>query len=148
MVGVMDDQRVGVGNIQADLDDRRRQQHVELAVVEIVHDVVELTRRHLAVGDNEAHLGHLLAQELGDVGLILDPRHHIERLPAAILLAQQRLADRQRIERRNEGADRQAVDRRRRQQAEVADAGQRQLQRARDRRRGRASAHARCRAAP
>ena len=56
MVGVVHDQRVGVGDIEAGFDDGRRQQHVELAVVEIVHDVVELARRHLAIGDDEADL--------------------------------------------------------------------------------------------
>ena len=136
MVGAMHDQRIGVGNVEAGFDDGGRHQHVELAVVEVVHDVVELARRHLAVGDDEADTsGTCCAQELGDVGLVLDPRHDVERLPAAILFAQQRLADRERIEGRDEGADRQAIDRRRRQQRQVAHAGQRQLQRARDRRR-------------
>ena len=86
MVGVMHDQRVGVGDIEPGFDDGGRQQHVELAVVEIVHDVVEFARRHLAIGDDERHFRHMVAQELGDVRLILDPRHHIERLPAAIFL--------------------------------------------------------------
>ena len=53
MVGEMHDQRVGVRDIQTGFDDRGRQQHIELAVVEIVHDVVEFGRRHLAVGDDE-----------------------------------------------------------------------------------------------
>ena len=62
--------------------------------------------------------------------------HDIERLAAAVALAQQRLAHHQRIERRDEGAHRQPVDRRRGDDREVAHAGQRELQGARDRRRG------------
>ena len=60
----------------------------------------------------------------------------VERLAAAVALAQQRLAHHQRIERRHEGAHRQPVDRRRGDDRELAHAGERQLQGARDRRRG------------
>ena len=69
-------------------------------------------------------------------GEVLDARADVERLAAAIALAQQRLAHHQRIERRHEGAHREAVDRRRRDDREIAHAGQCELQRARDRRRG------------
>ncbi len=93
IVGPMHDQRIGVGDVEARFDDGRRQQHVELAVVEGIHDVVEFARRHLPVGDDEADLRHLLAQEFGDLRLVLDPRHHIKRLAAAIFFTQQRLAD-------------------------------------------------------
>ena len=60
----------------------------------------------------------------------------VERLAAAVALAQQRLADHDRVERRDEGAHREPVDRRRGDDRQIAHAGQRQLQRARDRRRG------------
>ena len=76
------------------------------------------------------------AQLLGNRRQILDPRADIEGLAAAILLAQQGLADRDGVERRDEGAHRQSVDRRRGDQAHVTHAGQGELQRARDRRRG------------
>jgi hypothetical protein len=59
---------LAVGMSIPDLHDGRGQQHVVLAVVEGVHPVIELTRRHLAMGGHEAHLRHLFAQE------ILDPR--------------------------------------------------------------------------
>ena len=87
------------------------------------------------MGDRDLHLRHVLVEKVLDAGEIFDPRHHVERLAAAIALAQQRLADHQGIVRRHEGADRQPVDRRRGDDREVAHAGQRQLQRARDRRR-------------
>ena len=68
--------------------------------------------------------------------MILDARHDAEHLAAAEPLALDRLADHHRIERHDEGAHRQPIDRRRGDQAHLAHAGQRQLQRARDRRRG------------
>ena len=74
-------------------------------------------------------------QEIMDFREIADARNDIEGMAAAIALAQQRLADDQRIEGRDEGAHRHAVDRRRGDQRQFAHAGQRQLQRARDRRR-------------
>ena len=134
-VGAVHDQRVGGGDIEAGLDDRGREQDVVFAVVERRHDVLDHGRRHLAVRDRDLHLRHVLVEEILDAGEVLDPRHHVERLPAAIAFAQQRLADHQGIVRRHEGAHRQPIDRRRGDDREIAHAGQRQLQRARDRRR-------------
>ena len=113
-----------------------RQQHVELAVVERRHDVFEHACRHLAVRHRDAHFRHLLVEEGLGVGEVLDARADIEGLPAAIALAQQRLAHHDRIERRDEGAHRQPIDRRRGDDRHFAHAGERQLQGARDRRRG------------
>ncbi len=81
------------------------------------------------------HLRHLLVEEVLDLGDVLDARHDIEALAAAIALAQQRLAHDQRIEGRDEGAHRETVDRRRRDDRELAHAGHGELERARDRRR-------------
>ena len=68
-------------------------------------------------------------------GEVIDPRTDIERLAATIALAQQRLADHQRIVRRDESADREAIDRRRCDDRKITHAGQRQLQGTRNRRR-------------
>ena len=106
------------------------------AVVEGGHHLVELARRHLAVRDADLHLRHMLVQEGRRVVEVGDARHDIEALAAAVMLAQQRLAHDHRIERRHIGAHRQPVDRRRRDQRQLAHARERQLQRARDRRRG------------
>ena len=132
----MHDQRVGGRDVEPGFDDRGRQQHVVLAVVERRHDVFEHGRRHLAVRDRDPHLRHVLVEEILGAGQVLDARADVERLAAAIALAQQRLAHHQRIERRDEGAHRQPVDRRRGDDRQIAHAGQRQLQGARDRRRG------------
>ena len=131
----MHDQRVGAGNVEAGFDDRGRQQDVVLAVVEGADLVLELGRRHLAVRDDELRLRHVLAQERRRLVEVLDARADVERLAAAIALAQQRLAHDQRVEGRDEGADREPVDRGRGDDREIAHAGHGELQRARDRRR-------------
>ena len=135
-VGTVHDQRVGGRNIEARLDNGRRHEHVEFSLVEGAHDVFELARRHLAVGDGKAHLRHVLFEKLPDAGDVLDARTDVKRLPSPVAFAQQRLAHHERIERRDEGAHRQAVDRRRRDDRQFAHARERQRQRARDRRRG------------
>ena len=93
-------------------------------------------RRQLAMRHGHADLRHQLAQLDRDLRQVLDARADIEDLAAAILLAQHRLADRDAVERHDEGAHRQAVDRRRGDQAHLAHAGQGELQGARDRRGG------------
>src|SRR3546814_6962614 len=67
----------------------------------------------LAVRDDIFDLGHASAEKFLDIGQILDPRRDEEALPAAIMLAQQRLADDHRVPRRHIGPHRQPVDRRR-----------------------------------
>ena len=89
-----------------------------------------------AMRHGHADLRHQLAQLAATCRQVLDARADIEALAAAELLAQDRLADDHAVERHDEGAHRQAIDRRRGDQAHLAHAGQRQLQRARDRRRG------------
>ena len=74
-VGAMHDQRVRGRNIEAGFDDRGREQHVVLAVVERRHDVFEHARRHLAVRDRDAHLRHVLVEEVLDPGDVLDARN-------------------------------------------------------------------------
>ncbi len=85
---------------------------------------------------DELRLRHDLADALGHAVEILDARHDAEDLPAAEALALDRLADHHRVERHDEGAHGEAIDRRRRDDGHLAHAGERQLQRARDRRRG------------
>ena len=75
-------------------------------------------------------LGRILAQERRRLVEVLDARADIEGLAAAIALAQQRLADDERVEGRNEGPHREPIDRRRRDDRHFAHAGHRQLQRA------------------
>ncbi|MNN73733.1 hypothetical protein D3C81_1898730 [compost metagenome] len=121
-VGAVHDQCVGRRNIDAALDDGGRNQHVILPIVEGAHHFLELGRAHLAMADDELHLGHLLAQELLDVRQLLQTRRNIIGLPAAILLAQQGLAHQHRVPRRDIGPHRQTIDRRRRDDRHLANA--------------------------
>ena len=64
------------------------------------------------MGYDRADLRHLIAQELLDIGNVGDARHDEEALPAAIMLAQQRLADHHAVPRHHIGAHGKAIDRR------------------------------------
>src|SRR5205085_9712627 len=99
------DQRVGRRNVEARLDDGGRQQHVIFPFVEGTHDVFELARGHLTVGDGDFDFRHVLFEKLPDAGYVLDTRTDVKRLPAPVALAEQRLAHDERIEGRDERAD-------------------------------------------
>ena len=54
-VGAVDDDRVGAGDVQAVLDDRRGHQHIGLVLGEAQHDLFQLALAHLPVGgDHQA----------------------------------------------------------------------------------------------
>ena len=50
-VGALDDQRVRLRDVEAGLDDRRRDEHVRVAAQEREHPLLELALAHLAVRD-------------------------------------------------------------------------------------------------
>ena len=52
-VGAVDDHRVDVRDVDAGLDDRRTDQHVEFAVAELRHHLFEQRFRHLAVAHDD-----------------------------------------------------------------------------------------------
>ena len=52
-IGLVDKDRVGVGNVEAALDDRRRKQEVELVFDESDHHLFQFVIRHLGVPDPE-----------------------------------------------------------------------------------------------
>ena len=135
-VRAVHDQGVRAGDVETALDDAGGQQHVILAVVESAHPFLDLGRAHLAVGGDRLHFGHLLGKPYLEVGQIGDSRRDEEALAAAIMLAQQRLANHDRVPRRDVGADREPVDRRGLDDAQIAQSRHRHLQRARDWRRG------------
>ena len=132
-VGAVHDHRIGRRDVEPALDDIGRQQQIECALVERGHHVFELGGRHAPVRDRVFDLGHALAQPLAHIVEIGDPRHDIEDLTAAVALAHDRFADRHRIVRHHESSHRQAIDRRRRDEAHLAHPRQCQLQSARDR---------------
>jgi hypothetical protein len=51
LVGAVDDDGVGVRDVDAGFDDGRAQQHVEALPVEVEHHALQLALGHLAVGD-------------------------------------------------------------------------------------------------
>ena len=56
-VGVLNDQRVGVGKVDAGLDDGGADQHVDLAPDERLPDIFEFVLVHTPVGVGDARLG-------------------------------------------------------------------------------------------
>ena len=54
---LVDNHGVGASNINAGLDDGGGKQYVDFAVVEVIHDFVELGGRHLAVGVGDFYFG-------------------------------------------------------------------------------------------
>ena len=64
LIGPVDDQSIGVGDVQPRLDDRRRNEHIVLALPEVDHDLLEHTFRQLTVGDRDARVRH----QLGELG--------------------------------------------------------------------------------
>src|SRR5690606_12360024 len=57
-VDAVDDDGVGVGDVDARLDDGRAQQYVEALLVEVQHHPFQFAFGHLAVGDADARLGN------------------------------------------------------------------------------------------
>ena len=133
-VGAIDDDRVGVRDVEPRFDDRRADQDVGGAVGEGDHHLLERALGHLAVADHEPDAGQHPAQLLG-LGLDgLDPVVDVEDLPAAVELAQDRVADEPGRRLGDAGLDRQPVLGRRLDDRQVADPGEGQVERPRDRR--------------
>ena len=117
------------------LDDRGGDEDVGVAAQEAQHPRLELLLLELAVRDLEAHLRAQRAQPLGGLVDRLDAVVEEERLPAALVLALERLADQLLVVLADVGLDRAPALGRGLDDRDVAQPGQRHLQRARDRRR-------------
>ena len=132
-VGSPDHQRVDRGHVDPRLDDGRADEDVGLAIGEVHHDGLERALVHLAVGDGHRGLWH----ELTDASSgIVDVRHPVvdeEGLALSEQLAADRLADRPVLVLSDVGEDGTSIDRRGAHHGEVADPGERHLERARDR---------------
>ena len=134
-VGAVDDDGVDRRQVEPGFDDVGRNQHVEGTVVKLGHRRFQVPRPHASVGGGNLDLGHQIPQRRRDTVQVADPGADEKRLPAAVFLAQDRLADDHRVIGQNEGAHRQPVHWRRRDQAHFAKPRQRLLQSPRDRRR-------------
>ena len=123
------------GNVEAVLDDRRRQQHVELARDEVEHRALERVLAHLPVADDDPRFRHEPLDQVADREDRLDAVVDEVHLPAARQLVADRAADDLLIELDDVGLNRQAILRRRLDDRHVADADERHVQRPRNRRR-------------
>lgn len=93
MFGPVEDERVGVGDVQAGLDDRGAHQDVVLAIPEPGDRRLELVLIHLTVRDRNPRLGHQLRQF---ARRLVDRRHpvvDIEHLAVAQQLTANRRGD-------------------------------------------------------
>ena len=97
------------------------------------HGALERALLHLPVGNGNRRLRHQLPEPAGDRVDVLHPVVHEEHLAAAAELAQDRVAHDGFVVARHVGADRQPIERRRLDDAQIADAGECHVQRARDR---------------
>ena len=135
-VRALDDQRVRLRDVDARLDDRRRDEHVGVAAEERMHPLLQLALTHLPVRDDEAQLRAELLQLLGCLFDRLDAVVEVERLPAALDLALERRLRERLVVLADRGSDRAAALRRRLDDRDVAEPGERHVERARDGRRG------------
>src|SRR5579875_4161037 len=136
VVGAIDYDSVGVGNIQPRFHYRRADQDVDAVVDKVVHHDFQLPFLHLPVSDRDLSLGHQRAQMTRHVFDVLDPVMDEEHLTAAVEFAQDDLADEAIVEIGDVGMNRLAVHRRGLDDGQVANPQHRHVQGARNRRAG------------
>ena len=132
-VRAVDEDGVGVGDVNARLDDGGAKEHVEALLVEVAHDVLQLPFAHLPVRHGDAGFGQELFQPLL---ARFNGAHFVMKevdLAAALQFADHGFADEFVGLPAHEGFDRKALLRRRRNDGEVADAFQAHRERAGDR---------------
>ncbi|CAB4610722.1 unannotated protein [freshwater metagenome] len=66
-LGTINNQGVGIRNIDSGFDDRGRNQHIKTLFPEIDHHLLERRLAHLPMGNRDAGFGH----ELGQIGSTL-----------------------------------------------------------------------------
>ncbi len=134
-VGVVDDHRVRGRDVDAALDDRRRNEDVRLAGDELHHHLLEFVGEHLPVPDHDPRTRreflHIVRHALDVVHAVV----HEEHLPLAVQFTRDDLFHPLLVERDHLGHHRAAIHRGRRQRRDIPDAQQRHVERARDRRR-------------
>ena len=133
-VGALDDHRVGVGDVEARLDDRGADEHVEALLPEVEHHLLELVLPHLPVRRRHPRLGHELADVRGGLLDRVDPVVDEEDLALAQQLAAYGGHDLAVLVGADVGQHRVPLLGRGGDRRHLADAGDRHLERARDRR--------------
>jgi hypothetical protein len=134
-VGALDDERVGLRDVDPRLDDGGRDEHVRVAGEKGVHALLQVAFAHLAVRDEKAQRWSEGLQFRGRLFDRLDAVVQVERLPAACVLALQRDADQLLVVLADGRPDRATPLRRRLDDRDVTEPRERHVERARDRRR-------------
>ena len=83
----VDDQRIGIRNVQAAFDDAGTHQHIDVARRELEHRLLQFPFGHLPVGDRDPRLGHQFSQPLCH---LVDTHHPVVdeiHLPAPVDLS-------------------------------------------------------------
>ena len=124
ILGLVDEHGVGVGNVDAGLDDRGGHENVGLVLDELVHHLFQLVLVHLTVADDDAGVGHELADFIRDGLDVVDLVVYEEDLAVAGQFALQRLLDALLVVLNDLGDDRAAVAGRRGEIGNVANTQQ------------------------
>ncbi len=83
VVGLVDEDRVGPGDVEAALDDRGGQEDVDLALHEADHHLLEFGLIEPAMGDPNRGLGHILLDPGGHFVDVVDSVVDKKHLPVA-----------------------------------------------------------------
>src|SRR5579863_2818791 len=132
-VGAVDDERVGVRDVQARFDDRGRDQHVVLPLPEVDHDLFQLVLVHLPVRHRDPRLRDQLSDLGRDPADRADPVVHEEHLAVAQQLTPDRGGHLPGVPGPDEGEHRVAFLGRGEDGRHLPDPGHAHLQRPRDR---------------
>ena len=135
VVGLVDQDGVGAADVEAVLDDGGADQHVEVAAHERAHRLLDLGLGHLAVADGDAGARAQLADAQRQRLQLADAVVQHEHLPLARELARDRVLQHAVVAEQHARLDLLTAGRRVVERADAADAEQRAVQRARDRRR-------------
>ena len=134
-VGAIDEDRVGMGHVDARLDNGRGDQHIRLSAKELQHHGFERFGVHLPMGHHDARVGHQLLEPGSRLLHRFDPVMDEVDLPAPPQFAQHRFSDECVARSDDLRANGQAAGRRCFDDREIAHARHGHLQGARDRRR-------------
>ena len=129
LVCLVDQHRVRVRDVDPAFDDGGRHQHVEGAVDETGHDVFEVLAFHLAVANADPRVGNEALDHARHFLDVADPVVHEVGLPAAAELVSDGVPDDLLVEPGQNGVDGVPVGRRSADDAQVACAHERELER-------------------
>ena len=130
---MIDNQGIGIGDVETRFDDGGTEQQVAFAVHEAKHHLLQFMLSHLSMPHSYFGLRHQLRQQFRSFGNSLDPVMDEENLSTATQFAQHRFTDQLFGEAGHDRFDRQAIHRRRINDREVTNAHHRHIQRSRDR---------------